>query len=370
MNKNIFLAALVASCAYSGSALSATNASSTTALAALPTVDTSWVVSVGWASIDSTKTPNTGAWDATITGASDPCGDNWAGIYCDGNDITHIEIPNAKMSGTLAEVFTALAPIKSQLISINVSSTEEADRNILSGPIPVDGSAINYPLLRYLGLNYIGASGDIPDLTSNSALVVANFYGNSFTSYTGPVGGTDLSFLGLHENDGMSGDLTASLANSPSLFSMSSYGTSLVGGLNGVENIALAAGVGDGTLNVSWSAPSAGVVPDAYEVDLSSDEGESWISLPDVTAPNNTAAADSLTDGTYIARITPKTNAGLVGSVQGISEEFTLGASGTGSTGGTSGGTGGTSTGSGSSSGGGGAALWILALPLLGRFRR
>lgn len=371
MNKNTFYIALAASCAFSGEALAATNASSTAALAALPTVDESWVISNSWTSIDSGKPVHTAIWDVPVTVASDPCGDNWAGIYCDAedDDITHIEIPNAKMNGTLASVFSALAPIKAQLISINVSSTEAADKNVLIGSIPTDGTAIGYTALGYLGLNSIGASGDIPDLSSNSALLLANFYENEFTTYSGPVGGTFMHTLGLRDNPGMSGNLTVTLANSLALTTLSNQGTALLGGLNGAENVTAAAGVTADSLTITWSAPSEGVVPNSYLVDLSDDEGATWEDLPPVTGGSNTAAAAGLADGTYLARVTPKTNAGLIGSVQSVSDPVTLSSNGSGGTdGGTSGST---DTGAGSTdSSGGGAVFWLLALPLMGFARR
>lgn len=368
MNKSFLYMALVASCASSGSALALTNTSSVDALIALPAVDTSWILGPpGWASIDSSKTANSGAWDATVTAASDPCGQSWVGIYCDGNnDITHIEIPNAQMRGTLAQVFAALAPIKTQLVSINLSSTEFDDRNVLTGPIPADGTAFGYTALRYLGLNYIGADGVIPDMSSNSALRVANFYDNEFTQLTGPVGGTDLQYLGLHGNDGMTGDLAAVTGVALGLRTLSSGGTALMGGLNGVENVIAELGVAAGSLTVSWSAPSEGLNPSFYSVELSSDGGETWSpALPRVTAPDNTADATGLDNGTYIARVTSGANAELIGSELVESNAVVIstdGSGGTGTTGGTGAGTSGSS--------GGGAAFWLLALPLLGFARR
>lgn len=368
MNKSSLYIALAASCALPGSAFALTNTPSIDALIALPTVDVSWVVDEQWTSIDSAQQGifHTRVWDSPFIPSSDPCGDNWAGIYCDAedDDITHIEIPNAKITGqTLASVFAALAPIKAQLISINLSSTEFDDRNVLTGPIPADGTAVGYTNLRYLGLNFIGADGVIPDMSANSALRVANFYDNGFIELAGGIGGTDLQYLGLHGNDGMTGDLSGITAVALGLQTMSSGGTALLGGLNGVENVTAELGVAAGSLIISWSAPLEGLSPSSYTVELSSDEGETWSPpLPTVTAPDNTADATGLDEGTYIARVTPKANAELIGSELVESNEVII----------SSGGSGGTDTTGGGSTGssGGGVAFWLLALPLLGFARR
>ena len=371
MNKSSFYIALATSCALPGSAFALTNTSSVDALIALPAVDVSWVVDEQWTSIDSAQQGifHTRVWDSPVLPTSDPCGDNWAGIYCDAedDDITHVEIPNAKMAGqTLASVFAALAPIKTQLISINLSSTEFDDRNVLTGPIPADGTAVGYTSLRYLGLNFIGADGVIPNMSTNSALRVANFYDNNFTQLTGPIGGFDLQYLGLHGNDGMTGDLSGITAVALGLRTLSSGDTALLGGLNGVENVTAELGVAADSLMVSWRAPTEGLNPSAYSVELSSDGGETWSPpLPAVTAPDTTADATGLADGTYVARVTPKANAELIGSELVESNAVVISSSGSGGSGGTET-TGGGSTGS----SGGGAAFWLLALPLLGFARR
>lgn len=364
MNKSSLCIALAAACALPGSAFALTNTPSIDALIALPAVDVSWVVDQQWTSIDSAQQGilHDTEWDSPVTSLSDPCGGNWAGIYCDAedDDITHIEIPNAKMNGTLASVFAALAPIKAQLISINLSSTEFDDRNVLTGPIPADGTAIGYTNLRYLGLNFVGADGVIPDMSTNSALRVANFYDNDFTQLAGSIGGTDLQYLGLHGNDGMTGDLSGITAVALGLRTMSSGGTELSGGLNGVENVTAELGVAAGSLIVSWRAPSEGLDPSSYSVEISNDGGETWGEpLPAVTAPDTTADATGLGNGTYIARVTPKANAELIGSELVESNEVVISSGSTDTTGGGS-----------TSSSGGGAALWLLALPLLGFARR
>ena len=382
MNKaKIFASSVLVAGMSSGLANAATNAASLTALTELDTaftIDTSWIVANGWGSLDSTKTIHTGAWDNPVTGSSDPCGNTWVGIYCDGDDkITHIEIPNAKMAGSLAAVLTALDGISADLVSLNLSSTSAADANALTGAIPEDGGGgdlVDFTALRYLALNDTGLSGDIPDLTALTQAQFVNFADNGFTTYTGPVGGTALHTLGLNGNTGMSGDLAATISNATILRNLSSDGTDLTGGLNPVENASASNGTAADSMTVTWAVPSEGVSPTAYGVQISNDDGVSWsgdgvsglsgigdVTTLDITIPN-------LADGSYLARITPKSGS-LVGTFPRIAANVVvIDSSSTGTGGGTN--TGGTNTGSSGSSSGGGAVFWLMALPLLGFFRR
>lgn len=336
----------------------ATNADSVSALMGLPDVNPSWVISNEWKSLD-TRFPgaaHTALWDFPITLASDPCGEQWAGIYCDGADITHIEVPNAQMNGTLASVFSALEPIKAQLVSLNLSSTQEGDQNTLTGGIPTDSSALGYVVLQHLALNNIGASGEIPDLSSFVDLESANFYDNDFTTYTGPVGGGNLHTLGLKNNPNLSGDLGSSLANSLNLRNLSSDGTLLTGGLNPVENVSATVGIATDSIEVTWSPPTDGLAPNGYLVSYSSNRGTTWEDLPEVSF-GNTAYINDLADGSYRVRVVSKLNTGLVCTVPVFSSFVTIDTAESG----------GTNT---TVSSGGGVAFWLLLVLGAARYRR
>lgn len=376
----VFFTSLLLSSSVSGvanaAAITATSATALSDLRAASStdVDTSWIRSgTGWAGIDSNVDAKGIAWD--VAGSLDPCDDNWAGIVCDASgNISHLEIPNSNMTGTLEGVFAALAPIKANLVSINLSGTVDGEESALSGSIPGTSDGTGYTALKYLALNNVGATGTIPDLSSYTALTLANLYDNDFTTYTGPVGDAGLTSLRLYGNANLSGDLAATFTQAPNLGVLRSEGTQLTGGLEVVTDVTLGAGVTAKTMVISWTPAANGASVASHTIEYTSDGGSTWTATDVVVATGNSFTTGVLANGTYGSKVTPKTSSGTIGTPSYTTVSLVIDDSGT--TSGTGSGTenesgGGTTTSGGTTeSSGGGAVFWILALPLLGFARR
>lgn len=358
------------------------------------------------------------AW--TNDAADDECA--FAGIICDGSEnMTNIELPNAALSITANEFFTALSGVASDLLTINYSNDSTAsNENSITGSMPALSAFTN---VRMFAVNEAGTSGVVPDMSAMTLLEYVGLNDSAFTDFAGLIGGGNLETLNIDDNGQLVADLTATLASSASsLNRLSAQNSPVTGqipdysnntslgyfrvegtGLGGTMNLNGAVSALDdsisGTFNVSGTGIAAGtgttaatyspvVIPttlntavggelvitatwtgvdaDAYSVQTSTD-GVTWTeraSTADVLLANFAMVA-----GTYQVRVVAYNNGSLNSlsfDIQAVPSNVITDVVVTE----VSGGVNPTPVDPTPSSSSGGAAWLLLALPLLARRRR
>lgn len=307
MNYKHSLAALVVASAVSGQALAYT-AGEVTAIEALAP-DLTWTLANWATALDGTTALGGTAWNATTN--PDPC--DWAGVACTGTDITHIEVPNAAMTESIADVLAALDPAKTTLVSLNLSNTVGPNNTFATGSM---AALSGFTTLTHLALNATGVTGEVPDLAGAAGIEFVNIEENAgVTGFAGALGGASLKELFIKNTATVmiAGDLTSTLAASAnSLVILDIQNSGIMGEIPSyAANTALTRFQANGTglygafmvessvdtttTPANWQINGTGVVPDAAtETKL----GAAYDSATTLNAPSAvTAIQNTAQDG-------------------------------------------------------------------------
>ncbi|MQL93227.1 hypothetical protein Taro_025866 [Colocasia esculenta] len=134
---------------------------------------------------------------------SDPCGNQWDGINCNGSRITSITLSNTGLQGELSGDIGSLTELQTLDLSYNVN---------LTGPLPHSiGSLTNLTSLVLDGCSF---NGPIPDLGNLQKLFTLSLSSNQFSGQIPPSIGrlSNLYVLDITDNK-----LTGSIPVSPGL---------------------------------------------------------------------------------------------------------------------------------------------------------